>query len=157
MGSNEDALLRLWQEKRGEVESEDLSANLIVQLGVVTEALNRTWYEQYGTDHQGYPVVGPASRELVDGRHASRHDPRNRRRVRGKLPWSFSEEAAAEKHMAQLQRNFVGDQRQIGGALDPNRRDQHSRRCALSAFRDHRRAKVLALRRIGRTSATVRR
>ena len=46
MGSNEDALLRLWREKRGEVEHEDLSANLVVQLGVVTEALNRTWYER---------------------------------------------------------------------------------------------------------------
>jgi hypothetical protein len=32
--------VRLWQEKRGEVEPEDLSGNLIVQLGVATEALN---------------------------------------------------------------------------------------------------------------------
>jgi predicted phage-related endonuclease len=46
MSSNEDALLRLWREKRGEVEPEDLSANLVVQLGVVTEPLNRTWYER---------------------------------------------------------------------------------------------------------------
>src|SRR6202051_3746064 len=46
MGANEDALLRLWREKRGEVEPEDLSANLVVQLGVVTEPLNRTWYER---------------------------------------------------------------------------------------------------------------
>src|SRR5215467_10343468 len=46
MGSDEAALLRLWQEKRGEVEPEDLSGNLIVQLGVVTEHLNRQWYER---------------------------------------------------------------------------------------------------------------
>jgi predicted phage-related endonuclease len=46
MGDDEPALLRLWREKRGEVEPEDLSANLIVQLGVVTEDLNRTWYQQ---------------------------------------------------------------------------------------------------------------
>ena len=46
MGANEDALLRLWREKRGEVEPEDLSANLVVQLGVITEPLNRTWYER---------------------------------------------------------------------------------------------------------------
>ena len=39
MGSDEGALLRLWSEKRGEVEPEDLSSNLIVQLGVATEAL----------------------------------------------------------------------------------------------------------------------
>ena len=41
MGKDEAALLRLWQEKRGEMEPEDLSGNLIVQLGVVTEEINR--------------------------------------------------------------------------------------------------------------------
>ena len=45
MGHDEVALLRLWREKRGEVEPEDLSGNLLVQLGVVTEDLNRRWYE----------------------------------------------------------------------------------------------------------------
>jgi predicted phage-related endonuclease len=40
MGDNEAALLRLWREKRGEAEPEDLSTNLIVQLGLVTENLN---------------------------------------------------------------------------------------------------------------------
>ena len=34
MGSDEAALLRLWREKRGEIEPEDLSGNLIVQLGL---------------------------------------------------------------------------------------------------------------------------
>src|SRR6185503_15151651 len=43
MGDDEAALLRLWQEKRGEVEPQDLSANLIVQLGTVTEQ----WYERH--------------------------------------------------------------------------------------------------------------
>src|ERR1035441_10480757 len=46
MGDDETALLRLWGEKRGEVEPEDLAGNLIVQLGVVTEHLNRHWYER---------------------------------------------------------------------------------------------------------------
>jgi predicted phage-related endonuclease len=46
MGSDEAALLRLWREKRGEVEPEDLSGNLIVQLGVVTEPLKRHWFER---------------------------------------------------------------------------------------------------------------
>jgi hypothetical protein len=46
MGSDEAALLRLWREKRGEVEPEDLAGNLIVQLGVVTEPLNRHWFER---------------------------------------------------------------------------------------------------------------
>jgi hypothetical protein len=46
MGQDEKALVRLWQEKRGEVGPEDLSANLIVQLGLVTEDLNRQWHER---------------------------------------------------------------------------------------------------------------
>ena len=46
MGDDEAALLRLWREKRGKAEPEDLSGNLIVQLGLVTEPLNRTWYER---------------------------------------------------------------------------------------------------------------
>jgi hypothetical protein len=39
MGQDEKALIRLWQEKRG-------GQNLIVQLGVVTEDLNRVWYKR---------------------------------------------------------------------------------------------------------------
>ena len=45
MGEDEAALLRLWREKRGEEEPQDLTGNLIVQLGVATEDLNRRWYE----------------------------------------------------------------------------------------------------------------
>jgi predicted phage-related endonuclease len=46
MGNDEKDLLRLWQEKRGEIEPEDLSGELLVQLGTVTEQLNRRWYEK---------------------------------------------------------------------------------------------------------------
>src|SRR3954454_20151167 len=46
MSDDEEALLRLWREKRGETEPEDLSDNLIVQLGSATEELNRLWYER---------------------------------------------------------------------------------------------------------------
>ena len=46
MGQDEESLLRLWREKRGEVEPEDLSGNLIVQFGRVTEELNRLWFER---------------------------------------------------------------------------------------------------------------
>jgi hypothetical protein len=38
--------VRLWREKRGEVEPEGLPDNLIVRLGTVTEHLNRRWYER---------------------------------------------------------------------------------------------------------------
>ena len=45
MGKDEKALHHLWREKRGEAAPLDLSAVLIVQLGLVTEDLNRRWYE----------------------------------------------------------------------------------------------------------------
>jgi predicted phage-related endonuclease len=74
MGNHEPALIRLWREKRGEVEPEDLSGNLIVQLGVATEDLNRRWYEANTghviTDVQR-PVLHPALRWMaatLDGR-----------------------------------------------------------------------------------------
>lgn len=38
---DETDLLRLWREKRGEAEPQDLSQNLIVQLGTVTKELVR--------------------------------------------------------------------------------------------------------------------
>jgi hypothetical protein len=49
MSGDEAALIRLWKEKRGEAEPEDFSDNLIVQLGITTEALNRSWYERNRT------------------------------------------------------------------------------------------------------------
>ena len=77
MGDDEAALVRLWKEKRGEAEAQDLSSNLIVQLGVVTEDLNRGWYEantgQVITDvqeHVRHPGVSWMGATL-DGRVAS--------------------------------------------------------------------------------------
>src|SRR4030081_2038847 len=45
MGKDEKTLHHLWREKRGEAAAPDLSGVLIVQLGLVTEDLNRRWYE----------------------------------------------------------------------------------------------------------------
>jgi hypothetical protein len=42
MGQDEKALIRLWKEKRGEVGPEDLSGNLIVQLGPRTSIASGT-------------------------------------------------------------------------------------------------------------------
>src|SRR5262249_56680402 len=69
MGNDEAALVRLWREKRGEAEPEDLSGNLIVQLGVVTEELNRSWYER-NTGRQVRDVqrrVRPSAIPLIAG------------------------------------------------------------------------------------------
>jgi predicted phage-related endonuclease len=109
MGDDEAALLRLWREKRGEVKPEDLSGNLIVQLGLATEDLNRRWYQantgQVVTDVQKR-VGHPALRWMVatlDGRIEGSDAVFESKFM---LPWSFSEEAAAEKYMPQLQHNM---------------------------------------------------
>jgi predicted phage-related endonuclease len=109
MAQNEAALFRLWREKRGELEPEDLSGNLIVQLGVATEALNRRWFEQN------------TGRTLKDVQHQIRHpvlrwmgatldgvvsETGGVFEAKFMLPWSFSEEGAAEKYMPQLQHNM---------------------------------------------------
>ncbi|MGO9681124.1 MAG: YqaJ viral recombinase family protein [Beijerinckiaceae bacterium] len=109
MGDDEAALIRLWREKRGEVEPEDLSGNLIVQLGVVTELLNRHWYErnsgQVLTAVQSrvqHPVVRWMA-ATVDGMVGATGAVFEAKFM---LPWSFSEEGAAEKYMPQLQHNM---------------------------------------------------
>jgi predicted phage-related endonuclease len=109
MGDDQTALLRLWQEKRGEVEPEDLSGNLIVQLGSATEELNRRWYEantgQVVTDVQRQ-VRQPALRWMaatIDGRIEATGAVFEAKFM---LPWSFSEKTAAEKYMPQLQHNM---------------------------------------------------
>jgi len=109
MGDDEARLVRLWREKRGEAMPEDLSDNLVVQLGTVTEELNRGWYER----NTGNTVKDVQRRvhhrvltwmaATLDGVVASTGAVFEAKFM---LPWTFSEEAAAEKHMAQLQHNM---------------------------------------------------
>ena len=109
MGQDEAALVRLWREKRGEVEPEDLTRNLLVQLGLATEELNRVWYErntgqtikdtQCRVQHPVIRWMAATLDGLVEGNGAVFE-------AKFMLPWSFSEEVAAEKHMAQLQHNM---------------------------------------------------
>src|SRR5476651_912248 len=105
MGSDEAMLVRLWREKRAEVEPEDLSGNLAVQLGTVTEDLNRRWIErntgqqvtqvQRRVRHPVLRFMGATLDGMVELTGTVFE-------AKFMLPWSFSEEAAAEKHMAQL-------------------------------------------------------
>src|ERR1700694_4138699 len=109
MGNDHEALLRLWREKRGEIQPQDLSDNLLVQLGSVTEELNRRWFQR----HTGHAIEGVQRRivhpvvkwmaatldGLVEGTGAVFE-------AKFMLPWSFSEQEAAEKHMVQLQHNM---------------------------------------------------
>src|SRR4051794_27033855 len=109
MGSDEAALVRLWREKRGEAEPEDLSGNLIVQLGDATEELNRSLYErstgrqvrdvQRHVRHSAIYWMAATLDGVIEGSEAVFE-------AKFMLPWSFSEEAAAEKYMAQLQHNM---------------------------------------------------
>ena len=109
MGNDEAALVRLWREKRGEVEPEDLSGNLIVQLGRATEELNRFWYQrntgrqvrdvQRRVRHSAIYWMAATLDGIVEGTEAVFE-------AKFMLPWSFSEEAAAEKYMAQVQHNM---------------------------------------------------
>jgi len=109
MGQDETALVRLWREKRGEAEPEDLSGNLIVQLGRATEELNRTWYErntgrqvrdvQRHVRHSAISWMSATLDGIVDGVEAVFE-------AKFMLPWSFSEEVAVEKYMAQVQHNM---------------------------------------------------
>jgi predicted phage-related endonuclease len=107
MGDDEASLIRLWREKRGEVVPEDLSDNLVVQLGTVTEELR--WYErntghtvkdvQRRVQHPVHKWMAATLDGLVEQTAAVFE-------AKFMLPWSFSEEQAAEKHMAQLQHNM---------------------------------------------------
>jgi len=109
MGGDEQALIRLWREKRGEIEPEDLSGNLVVQLGLATEDLNRRWYEastgqviadvQKRVRHPTLRWMGATLDGRIEGSQAVFE-------AKFMLPWSFSEGAAAEKYMPQLQHNM---------------------------------------------------
>lgn len=109
MGDDQDSLLRLGREKRGEIDPEDLSDNLIVQLGTITEVLNRAWYQrssgqtikdiQKRVRHPVHKWMGATLDGIVEQTDAVFE-------AKFMLPWAFTEEAAADKHMAQLQHNM---------------------------------------------------
>jgi predicted phage-related endonuclease len=109
MGDDEPALIRLWREKRGEVEPEDLSDILIVQLGAATEDLNRRWYERT-TGHSVKDVQRRVNHPVIKWMAATLDGVVEATgavfEAKFMLPWSFSEEGAAEKYMPQLQHNM---------------------------------------------------
>jgi hypothetical protein len=65
MGPDDAALLRLWREKRGEIEPRDLSDVLIVQLGLVTEDLNREWFQRNSDERSIQSSTGPITGSSV--------------------------------------------------------------------------------------------
>jgi hypothetical protein len=155
MGKDEAALLRLWRENRGEVAPEDLSTNLIVQLGNVTEDLNRRWFEaNSGQDvvdvqkHVRHPVLRWMGATL------ERPGGGNRCRFRGEVHAAMV--VLGGSGLGEIcpaaTAQYVGGRRPDGRPVGYYRRwqvgrDQDSRRSALPAPDHHRREKVLALRR----------
>ena len=130
MGDDEAALLRLWREKRGEVEPEDLSDNLIVQLGTVTEDLNRRWYER-NTGHAIKDVqrriqhpVNKWMAATLDGRGRS-----GGRGVRSQVHAALDVLGGSGRRKAHgaAAAQHVGRQRPVGGAVDHHRRRQMGR------------------------------
>jgi hypothetical protein len=122
-----------------------------LRLGVVTEDLNRTWYER-NTGHAitavQTRVKHPALTFLAATLDGMVTETGAVYEAKFMLPWLFSDGAAAEKYMAQLR--HVGDQRQDGGTLDHHRGwqmggDLSSRRSPLPAPPAHRGEEVLAL------------
>jgi len=76
MGGNDERILRLWKEKRGEAELEDLSSILPVMMGTFTEPFNIQWFEKNTgrkVTHNGvqqkseeYPYMGCTLDGLTD-------------------------------------------------------------------------------------------
>jgi hypothetical protein len=87
MGQDEKALIRRTVAgEAGEVGPEDLSANLIVQLGVAIEDLNRAWYERkYRARHRRGPVAGQAPGHPPDGGDPLRHGDGDRGDLAGEI------------------------------------------------------------------------
>jgi predicted phage-related endonuclease len=109
MGNDEGLLVRLWREKRGEIEPQDLSDNLIVQLGTITEDLNRRWFERntgQSVQHVQKRIQHPVIKWMAATLDGLIDPGGGVFEAKFMLPWTFSEEAAAEKHMAQLQHNM---------------------------------------------------
>ena len=109
MGDDEADLIRLWREKRGEVPPPDFSQNLIVQLGSATEELNRRWFER--CTGQCITDIQKRVRHAINKWMAATLDGVIEQsgavfEAKFMLPWAFTEDAAAAKHMAQLQHNM---------------------------------------------------
>jgi len=87
-----------WQEKRSEAEPADLSGDLIVQLGVAAETLNRSGYERNTgrsvTDVQRW-VQHPVNRWMAATLDGMVEATGAVFEAKFMLPWSFSEEGAA--------------------------------------------------------------
>src|SRR6516164_8396432 len=86
MGDDEVALVRLWREKRGEAEPEDLSGNLVVQLGPCDRRTEPALVsDQFGAGPHRYSAQDLAPCIAVDGGHPRWPGRSHRCGVRGQV------------------------------------------------------------------------
>lgn len=109
LSGNSDRILRLWREKTGLIEPENLDDNLPVQMGVFTEPFNIQWFErQTGKKvtnngdqrvSKDYPFMGCTLDGLTDGGEAV---------YEAKHVSAFSkEEEIVERYLPQLTHNMI--------------------------------------------------
>jgi predicted phage-related endonuclease len=117
LSGDSERIRKLWLEKRGETEPDDLSGKLCVMLGVWTEAFNRQWFEQ---------LTGESVINIGHNRTCSRYSWR-RCRLDGLIGstgavWEAKhtnafakDDDVVERYMPQLQHNMavVGAERAI--------------------------------------------
>lgn len=109
LSGDDERILRLWREKRGESPPEDLSNRLSVMLGSWTEAFNRQWFEKVSGKR-----VADAGLQLVCKQHRWRNCTLDGVVERGgavfeaKHTNAFSKpEDVLERYMPQLQHNMA--------------------------------------------------
>ncbi|MGY4607019.1 putative phage-related endonuclease [Bradyrhizobium sp. USDA 4474] len=109
MGDDQDKLIRLWREKRGEALPLDLSNDLIVQLGRITEHLNRRLYERasgHKVQDLRRPVLHPIHKWMRADLHGLVRDTGAVFAACFLPSGHFSEPEVANLHMAQLQHSL---------------------------------------------------
>lgn len=115
MSGDPKAIERLWKEKRGEIEPENLDDVIIVQLGNLTEAFNLDIFEletgfhvtdeQLKARHKDLPFIHATLdglvRETIDGEAFANVE------AKFMLPFHFTPEKALEKYWPQVQHNML--------------------------------------------------
>jgi predicted phage-related endonuclease len=109
LSGDEEKLLRLWREKRGDAAPEDLSGSLPVMLGCWTETFNRQWYE-----HLSGERVTASGQILLCPRHQWRRCTLDGRVGSDGAVWEAKHTNAfaksdevLERYMPQLQHNMA--------------------------------------------------
>ena len=115
MSGDQAAIERLWREKRGEKEPEDLSEVILINLGNLTEPLNADLFEKdtgwWVTDEQKkvHYADWQFAHTTLDGliRETETSDPFGIVEFKFMFPFGFDIEKAIEKYYPQCQHNMM--------------------------------------------------